>query len=169
MRTLLSIKSYSLHRYLQAFKRAQRRCSECHVPLARVTLLMDGALLSKAQAATLSGTLTAWEWRLFKTRLTVLCRFCAEIRVLPPEGMFDLVGFKQYLFLHTGMRRTSVHEYVIRLRRLGHLLEQAAPTVKVMDVETLDGILESDMPATTVMNYTMALRRYQDYQRWRAG
>lgn len=169
MRVLSSTKTYSLHRYLQAFKRAQRRCSECHAPLARVTLLMDGALLSKAQSAALSGTLTAWEWRLFQTRLTVLCRFCAEIRVLPPGGLFDLVGFKQYLFWPTGMKRTSVHEYVIRLRRLGHLLEQAAPTVKVMDVETLEGVLGRDMPASTVMNYTMALRRYQDYQRWRAG
>lgn len=95
-------------------------------------------------------------------------RHCADFAVIyiaKRRVIFDIIGFKQFLFEQTEMSPGTVREYVVRLRRLGNHLHEQNISLDQLQDGFLDEILAPWLPTTSTNNYRIALRKYQHYQR----
>ncbi|WP_058911183.1 flagella biosynthesis regulatory protein FliZ [Entomohabitans teleogrylli] len=152
-----------LSRYLKDFKLAQTQCAHCRKPLQRVTLVHNGQVIKKNAIPQLERPMDDHTWQEASKEWSAMCRFCSDLWCHEQESWFDILGFKQYLFEQTNIRISTIHEYVVRLRRLGNDLSRHQLPQGLLLQRHMEQQLEPWLPATSTDNYRIALRKYAEF------
>ncbi|EKT62273.1 flagella biosynthesis regulatory protein FliZ [Providencia burhodogranariea] len=162
------VKKRPLSRYIKDFKHSQTHCAHCHKTLDRISLVFNDAILNKEAIAEMTQLVDESEWLELQDKFTALCRFCSEIYCNSNTEFFDIMSFKQYLFLQTEMSHSTVREYVVRLRRLDELLSSSNFSMKEFTPAKIQEQLSDKMTESAFSNYNIALRKYEQYLSWQA-
>ncbi len=145
------------------YKREHTHCQYCETELIRVSAILDNQPLTKKMIEKMTYPISQNDWLIFKTRITVLCRFCSELHTQPKPVYFDLVQFQHYLRLHTPMKPSAVREYIVRLRRIDSYLASVNFTLPVFTIVEIERQLENTMTRFTFSNARCALLKYAQY------
>lgn len=162
--TVQQEKKRPLSRYLKDFKHSQTQCAHCQKSLERITLVRNGQIITKIAISRLDNLMDDAAWQQEQPAWAALCRFCGELHCKEQNELFDIIGFKQYLLEHTEMSQGTVREYVVRLRRLGNYLSTQKISPDLLQKGALDEKLAAFLPTTSVNNYRIALRKYQQFK-----
>ena len=160
------VKKRPLSRYIKDFKHSQTHCAHCHKTLDRISLVFNDDILNKEAIADMTELVDESTWGELQGKFTALCRFCSEIYCNSNTDYFDIMSFKQYLFLQTEMSHSTVREYVVRLRRLDELLSSSNFSMKEFTASKVQEQLSEKMTDSAFINYNIALRKYEQYLFW---
>ncbi|ENU1227813.1 flagella biosynthesis regulatory protein FliZ [Providencia rettgeri] len=160
------VKKRPLSRYIKDFKHSQTHCAHCHKTLDRISLVFNDDILNKEAIADMTELVDEGTWGELQGKFTALCRFCSEIYCNSNTDYFDIMSFKQYLFLQTEMSHSTVREYVVRLRRLDELLSSSNFSMKEFTASKVQDELSEKMTDSAFSNYNIALRKYEQYLFW---
>lgn len=162
--TVQQSKRRPLSRYLKDFKHSQAHCAHCHKLLDRITLVRRGEIVNKQAISRLDMLMDETQWQHEQHEWMALCRFCGDLHYKEHSDYFDIIGFKQYLFEQTEMSHGTVREYIVRLRRLGHHLDEHKIPHSLLQKGFIDENLKPWLPSTSTNNYRIALRKYAQYK-----
>lgn len=146
-----------------ALKREHTHCPYCDVLLTRASVILDGQPLTKKMIEKMSQPIHQQDWLIFKSRLTVLCRFCCERHAQPEPVYFDLVSFQHYLRSHALMKPSAIREYLVRLRRIDNDLISVNFTQTAFAVSAIERELENTLTRPSLKNVRCALHKYAEY------
>lgn len=159
-----TLKSRSIKSYLNEYKKDNLYCQHCHKQLERTSLVYKKQALTKYAISEMREKINEEGWLLMKSELIMLCRFCRDIYCMPECYFFDLKGFKQYLIKANKMTKMTIHEYVIRLKRLDTIFSKAQFKVKSNLLEDFKSQFESEMTKEMFINYSVAISVYLRYK-----
>ncbi len=162
------VKKRPLSRYIKDFKHSQTHCAHCNKTLDRISLVFNDSILNKEAIADMTDLVDEAAWGELQGQFTALCRFCSEIFCNSNTDYFDIMSFKQYLFLQTEMSHSTVREYVVRLRRLDELLSSSNFSMKDFTASKVQEQLSDKMTDSAFSNYNIALRKYEQYLSWQS-
>lgn len=154
----------SIKTYINEFKIDNIQCEHCHKKIERTSLVYKKQALTKNIISELKEKINEDAWLLMKSELIMLCRFCRDIYCMPETYFFDLKGFKQYLIETNKMTEMTIHEYVIRLKRLDTIFSKAQFKVKINLREDFKRQFESKMTKKMFVNYSVAISVYLRYK-----
>lgn len=157
-----------LYRYINAFKEEQFQCAHCGQILERVSLVFNGSELSQKMVLGMKERVDEQDWLEIKKSLLALCRFCREIYCAPPVSFFELSEFKNYLHYHTYLARSSIYEYVIRLRRFDNVVTSAGLSFSDEIIDDFDSKFFLLVEEPTRKNLKSALIKYEQYLIWKS-
>lgn len=161
-------KSRSIKMYLNEYKKDNLCCQICRKKVKRTFLVYKRQSLTKSDISKMKDKINEKSWLVIKNEVIILCRFCREIYCLPESYYFDFLSFYRYLLsdmLDDFIRDSSVHEYILRLRRLDRLLSDAK--FKPKNINEFKTKFESKVSDAMLKNYTVVLSRYFDFSRRR--
>ncbi|RLM27238.1 flagellar regulatory protein FliZ [Brenneria alni] len=154
-------------RYLKDFKHKQTHCSHCNKVLDRVSLVFRNQLINKKSIGNIDKLIDDEIWLILQHELIPLCRFCGEILCNTHVDYFDIKAFTQYLIEQTEVRHSTMHEYVIRLRRLDEQLAAKNFPKENFARDNIQKHIRDYLPDIELNIYRSALRKYDQYLDWR--
>lgn len=162
----ITLKKRPLSHYLRDYKHSQDHCSQCGKLLDRMALVFRGKIINKEAIARRDRPIDDNVWLNIQQELTALCRFCSEISCNSHPSYFDIMAFKQYLFEQTEMSRSTIREYVVRLRRLDEMLVAHDYPADTFASSASHQRIIDDLPSAAHSSYRIALRKYEQYLAW---
>lgn len=156
-------KTRPLNRYLKDFKHMATHCARCNKVLDRITLTRDAAIVNKINITQFDTPITDADWQEERLHWDALCRFCGDLYCKEQNNFFDIIGFKQYLFEQTEMAHGTIHEYVVRVRRLGNYFSQYCVSQPKESYAFCLEELNDGLPQMSTNNYRIALRKYDQF------
>lgn len=156
------VHTWPLNRYLASYKVQHTHCAQCGESLKRTFLAFNGQPLPLRAIKLLTVRVDAATWRTYRAGLQALCRSCSQLLDARDSPYFDLLGFKRHLSVNSDLKARSIHEYIVRLRRLADMA--ASWGIAAHMPHTLDTIAQgitAYVPLTQQASLAVALRQYQ--------